>query len=130
MSAQLQLVGMPMLEAPAEECTFDDFWTLYPRRVAKKEATLAWNQTRHDDRMRALVALLTWRRVWAMRGDTQFIPHPASWLRGERYDDEIPPEFLSTGSAAHVAAVIPVSNEREAMPESVRLMIAKLRKGK
>lgn len=105
---------------------FEDFWVLYPRHEAKKDAMKAWQQTPADEHLRAIVAAATWRRIWAGK-ETQFIPLPATWLRGGRYDDEIPREFAYATSAAHVPANLPVSNEREAMPESVRLMIAKLK---
>lgn len=78
--------------------------------------------------MAALVALVDWRRVWAARGDSQFTPHAATWLNGERWTDEIPEEFKQR--AAHVSHVIakpPESGKREPMPEHVRQAIAKLR---
>lgn len=105
---------------------FDDFWVLYPRKEARKDALKAWGQIRSADHLTAIVACASWRKVWAGR-DTQFIPLAATWLRGERYTDEIPREFLSTSSASHVAAALPASVEREAMPEHVKALIAKLR---
>jgi hypothetical protein len=125
---QLQIVGTTGDNDLEPAADFDSFWTLYPRHEAKRDALKAWGQIPASDHLPAIVAAMAWRRVWAGK-ETQFIPLPATWLRGGRYEDEIPREYAMASSASHVPAVLPVSNEREAMPESVRAMIAKLRKG-
>jgi len=70
---------------------FETFWAEWPRKVAKAEARKAWAQTakvRPDlqtilNAIKAASATEQW-----MRGNGQFIPHAATWLRGERWDDE------------------------------------------
>ena len=68
---------------------FDTFWAAYPRKTAKAEARKAWNQTAA---IRPPVQLLLtaladqckseqWQRL--------VIPHPATWLRGERWEDVV-----------------------------------------
>jgi hypothetical protein len=71
---------------------FEEFWKVYPRKVAKADARKAWEQTKH---FRPDIAILlsaikgqSKTEQW-MRGAGQFIPYPASWLRGERWDDEL-----------------------------------------
>lgn len=105
--------------------SWDDFWLLYPKRVAKKDAFKAWGQLKPSQQMAAIVACAAWRRVWATK-DIDYLPHAATWIRGERWDDELPPEFTQT-HAAHVAAALPEQTERTAMPEHVRSLLAKLR---
>ena len=71
---------------------FDEFWKMYPRKVAKADARKAWAQTKdfRPDIATLLQAIKGQSKTeqW-MRGAGQFIPYPASWLRGERWDDEL-----------------------------------------
>lgn len=80
--------------------TFDDFWLLYPRRVAKLAARKAWARVDPQHYVEILTALVAWRPIWAQR-DSEYLPHPASWLNGERWTDELP---SSVSHASHVAA--------------------------
>lgn len=70
---------------------FEAFWSAWPRKVAKAEARKAWAQTSRvrPDLQTILTAILAASATeqW-MRGNGQFIPHAASWLRGERWEDE------------------------------------------
>ena len=70
---------------------FEKFWKAYPRKVAKAEARKAWSQTSkvRPDLETVLKAIQSACKTeqW-MRGSGQFIPHAASWLRGERWEDE------------------------------------------
>lgn len=71
---------------------FQKFWDIYPRKCAKGDARKAWKQT---EKIRpALPELL--KSVYAARAskqwqkdDGEFIPYPSSWLRGERWDDQM-----------------------------------------
>ncbi len=66
---------------------FTEFWNLYPRKVAKKEAEKAWNKLDQDRRQKAIEALPAHCKRW---DDPQYIPHAATWLNGERFEDELP----------------------------------------
>lgn len=105
--------------------SWDDFWLLYPRRVAKKDALKAWGRMKPAQRMQAIVACAAWRRVWANK-DLDYLPYPATWLNGERWEDELPAEYTQT-TAAHAPAALPEQTERTAMPEHVKALLAKLR---
>ena len=70
------------------------FWDAYPLRVAKKEARKAWADLMPSvelvDRM---VRTLAWQGpIWACQG--YGMPYPASWLRAERWTDELPQTAL------------------------------------
>lgn len=67
---------------------FDQFWTLYPRRVAKKDAEKAWSKLSQDQQALAIAALPAHRKAWSGK-EMEFLPYPASWIRGERWHDEI-----------------------------------------
>lgn len=71
---------------------FEAFWKVYPRRVAKGEARKAWRQTEKirpplKELLKAVFAARA-SKGW-LKDDGEFIPHPSSWLRGERWEDEL-----------------------------------------
>ena len=71
---------------------FNEFWKHYPKKVAKADARKAWEQTKaiRPDLTKLLTALLAQCKTeqW-MKSGGMFIPYPATWLRGERWDDEL-----------------------------------------
>lgn len=73
-----------------DDADFLIFWTVYPKKVAKADARKAWLQTKqvrpHITELVNAVNLACKTEQW-MRGGGQFIPYPATWLRGERWDD-------------------------------------------
>jgi hypothetical protein len=116
-----------------EQPTFDDFWLLYPKRMARLEAVKAWSRMTSVQHVAAITGLVGWRKVWMDRGELQFVPNAATWLRGERWEDELPmPQGMQAGDLSplhlsHVAANLPDRGERVSMPEHVRALLAKLR---
>lgn len=72
------------------EQEFDTFWSCWPKKVAKAEARKAWKQTEAirpplETILKAIkAASLT--EQWS-RNNGLYIPHAATWLRGERWDD-------------------------------------------
>jgi hypothetical protein len=69
---------------------FEKFWAAYPRKVAKAEARKAWAQTAsiRPDTDSLIKAVLSHCKTeqW-MKSNGAFIPHAATWLRGERWED-------------------------------------------
>ncbi len=69
---------------------FDTFWALYPKKVAKADARKAWAQTKdiRPELTNLLTAITSACKTesW-MKSGGAFIPYPATWLRGERWDD-------------------------------------------
>lgn len=78
----------------AQECYpegFAAFWERYPHRVAKQDALKAWAQTKPTPELLTLmIDALDWQCRQAKWRDVEFIPYPASWLRGRRWEDERP----------------------------------------
>jgi hypothetical protein len=70
---------------------FDVFWGLYPKKQAKGEAEKAWRGIPKTpgliDRVHAAVRLQLQSVEWLKDGG-RFIPHPATWLRARRWEDE------------------------------------------
>lgn len=75
---------------------FDRFWTAYPKKRSKGQARKAWHVLRPDADLerRILRAVESAKSTADWRKDAgQFIPHPATWLRAEGWEDahEPPP---------------------------------------
>jgi len=69
---------------------FDAWWSQYPRKTAKAGAERAWGKLRPADRTAALNALPEHVRGWRLRGTaTEYVPHPATWLNGRRWEDDL-----------------------------------------
>lgn len=73
---------------------FDEFWAAYPKKVAKGAARAKWKTA-----VKAaggpdliLAGLAASVRHWDDEFvDRQFIPHPATWLKAESWNDELQP---------------------------------------
>jgi len=69
---------------------FDEFWQLYPRKIAKANARKAWAKLTAEQQLMAAKAIDTHCQYWkAKETELEFIPHAATWLNGERYEDEL-----------------------------------------
>ena len=71
---------------------FDEFWESYPRKTAKQDALKAWKSIRMNEGLLAkiMAGLERWKHSeqWNRDGG-QYVPYPATWLRGKRWEDEI-----------------------------------------
>ena len=75
---------------PQPDAEFERFWQAYPRKMGKGDARAAWEQTKTirpltADLIKAVVVQKS-RDDWT-RDAGKYIPYPASWLRGERWED-------------------------------------------
>jgi hypothetical protein len=64
---------------------FDEFWNLYPKRIAKADALKAWNKAIKRKPADELIAL-TKAYSEGKLPDMTYIPYPASWLNKELYE--------------------------------------------
>lgn len=75
---------------PDDDPAFATFWQAYPRKTAKAQAAKAWRATdRHRPSMNELLAALERHKGSRQWADAQYIPHPATWLNGHRWGDEL-----------------------------------------
>lgn len=74
-------------------CIMDDFelfWSFYPRKVSKATARKALAKLTQEQQLMAAKAIDTHCQYWrAKETELEFIPHAATWLNGERYEDEL-----------------------------------------
>lgn len=78
-----------VLSANERDRRFDKFWSVYPRHEGKQAAVKAFDKLKPDDTMLETMvnAILKQKRTdqWS---DPRYIPHPATWLNGRRWEDE------------------------------------------
>lgn len=71
---------------------FETFWRTFPRHTAKGLARKAYAKASLKVAPAViLAALLAQIDAGGFPDDPKFIPHPATWLNQERYEDEILP---------------------------------------
>lgn len=76
---------------------FDTFWDTYPRKAGKGQARKAWaTAITKTDPQSIVDAALVYRND-PNRTD-QFTPHPATWLNGERWDDDPLPSSTTSNN--------------------------------
>ena len=73
---------------------FPLFWERYPKKLAKRDAEKAFAKIKPDEKLFNLILekleLYKQSEAWLKDGG-QFIPYPATWLNGRRWEDEITP---------------------------------------
>jgi hypothetical protein len=77
-------------KAATADDSFDRFWSAYPRKQAKAEAAKVWKSQKLAPLADLIVADVTRRRIDDVQWrDPQYIPHPTTYLRQRRWEDEI-----------------------------------------
>lgn len=69
---------------------FNKFWEVYPKKLNKSDAIKAWKSVNVD--LQTILDALQWQKDlpdWKKESG-QFVPYPASYLRGRRWEDEKP----------------------------------------
>ena len=69
---------------------FEEWYLIYPRHQAKKDAAKAFEQTREEHPPDLLEQTRLFAEYHRREGTNQrWIPLPATWLRGWRWEDEL-----------------------------------------
>jgi hypothetical protein len=90
---------------------FDEFWKMYPRKKDKGHAERAWSAAVKTTDTDVILAGLR-RLLPSMKDeDQQYIKYPATWLNGQCWEDESPPEE---------DALLELTFERNRHPRAVR----------
>lgn len=74
-------------EAEKKARDFEEFWKAYPKKDAKKDALTAWAKV--DVPLATILAAIERKRGsedWT-KSKGQFVPLPATWLNGRRWED-------------------------------------------
>lgn len=82
---------------------FLKFWNAYPKKTAKQDALKAWKKLNPDEELfNVILSSLEAQKKspqWT-KDNKRFIPYPATWLNGRRWEDEVtydnsPPKYDS-----------------------------------
>lgn len=71
---------------------FDQLWPRFPRRVGKGQARSAYRRARRKTDASTIATAVSRFADSVVDREERFVPHPATWLNGERWgdDDELP----------------------------------------
>lgn len=73
------------------EDDWEKFWEAYPRKTAKRDALKAYRRLAPNAELqeKILKAIEAQKKsIWAGKA-LEYVPHPATWLNGERWNDEV-----------------------------------------
>lgn len=92
--SQEQIV--PLIDVNTQEVAreeghaFDEFWSVWPKKNAKRDAERAWDRAIKKADPALIVAAARAFAESPYRPDKQFVPYGATWLNGERWTDPAP----------------------------------------
>jgi hypothetical protein len=99
---------------------FSEFWGVWPRKHGKKKAEAEWNKILTDVDIIIDVAR-DWAEHYAKQGtEMRWIPEPANWLKGERWQEDLPLIHIDAkgASIARAKANAPIKAGPEPKPPS------------
>jgi uncharacterized protein YdaU (DUF1376 family) len=103
--------------------SFEEFWNIYPRHIAKQTALAAYRKARKGGTTHEAIITGTRRYADECRGKEQrYIAHASTWLNGGRWDDA-PGANLDTVNGAKQNGR---SNSNRYQPQSRAELIAEL----
>ena len=85
----------PISPKGEKDCSdlFNQFWTAYPKHIAKQSAVKAFEKLKPDEKlleaMLKAIEMQKESKQWE-KDDGAFIPYPATWLNQRRWEDELP----------------------------------------
>jgi len=77
---------------PSTAARFDEWWTVYPKKIEKKKARDIWKRRKLDTRADDLIADVQQRTKTDGKWLAGFIPNPTTYLNGDRWEDAIEPQ--------------------------------------
>lgn len=72
-------------------CDFDQFWKAYPKKLAKGDASKAWQTAKNLPDIQILIAALELQKATAdwRKDNGKFIPYPATWIRAAGWENDV-----------------------------------------
>jgi hypothetical protein len=107
------------LHRPRKAVTrFDEFWHVWPKKRLKKDSRKVWKIRSLDDKADMIIADVRKRVKSDKQWREGFVPNPTTYLRGDRWEDEMtdgktatprqqshqmwePPEWMAKGKDHH-----------------------------
>ncbi len=98
---------------------FAEFWQLFPKKIAKRDAEKAWAKLTPDEQRQAIEALPKHTRYWDATTTKQYIPYPATWLNAARWEDELEmPEVKAVAWWATERGVMDMGKKLQVLPRA------------
>lgn len=98
-----------------QQALFDKFYSVYPKKMAKKNAMKIWKKLDpNEELVNKMISALKWQKKsvqWQKDGG-QFIPYPAKWLNEKRWDDEKPSESKGENSSFDIEEIERMINQK------------------
>lgn len=102
---------------------FETFWNLYPKKLDRKTAEKAWRRVKAGPELTAKIInrLFMFKTVDWKNTEIQYIPYPATWLNGARWEDEATaPDVGMRLTPANAHLIQRIAQLREQEDEEVR----------
>ncbi len=77
-----------MTNATPGTSSFDDFWKIWPRKVARKAAEKAWRSAVKRSPYETIIAAAASYAASREGKDQTFTAHASTWLNGDRWEDQ------------------------------------------
>lgn len=84
----------PATDVAAE---FDQWYAAYPRKIDKGHARTAFKAARKKTSLETLMAGVEQFALHSRGTEAKFLAYPATWLNGERWEDEAPKQIVVSG---------------------------------
>lgn len=95
---------------------FEKFWEIYPRKVNKQKAIIAWNKIAPDpvllEKIIQAVSVAKQAEDWT-KEQGRFIPHPTTWLNGHRWEDDLSPPENHSSADETIRRTMELRRQRE-----------------
>lgn len=92
-----------------KELAFEEFWKEYPKKQGKKDAQKAFSKLKLNKELfeKIMQAIKTQKNNsdW-VKENGKYIPLPATWIRGERWEDEIIQTFTNSQIAENYLSAL------------------------
>ncbi|MGQ3214680.1 hypothetical protein [Shinella sp.] len=95
---------------------FEGFWNAFPRKYQKPKARSAWSNLAPDvsTAERIIAAASAWAAHYEKHPiDKKWMPTPANWLSGERFDEDLPEIYSDPKEAAIARRTTKATSEPE-----------------
>lgn len=78
------------VSSPEQMTRFEAWYSLYPRKEARAMAEKAWLRLAPDDELARRITDVLCKQIAAgLWSERKFVPLPASWLNGRRWEDDL-----------------------------------------
>jgi hypothetical protein len=83
---QIKKTNKKSRSKPLADSDFEKFWSSYPKKVGRGAAERAWKKAVQLATAEEITRIA---KVYPWGDDKQFIPHPATWLNQQRWQDQL-----------------------------------------